>query len=472
LSKAVEEARAIYEADFKAATKAPQKTTLAARIFDVGKGTTNDPTARYVLLDLARKVFVQAGEVSNALAAARILETDYEIPRDELAGATVEALDDATLSAEQRAELAKAAAELADAALESDKYERADKLSAIASQSAGRQRDADLKKEMAQRRAQVVKLVKDWNVAKASLEKLKSDPADATASLAAGKFYGFALEDFSQGLKYLAGGSDPQLAEAAKRDLEAQGGDPAKRFAAATAWQQAAAKISDREDKLAAQRREKWLLQQAVSGLSGLDQIKASKRLEELKEVEQVRTKTSVAGSSARSAARSRNASMVGRLVSGTTDLGLFISYEHGYVITSDDVGRMLKAANATSPQNLKLALVGGFYLPTDQTITLHQIAESNSGAMHRVQIDNRNYSTLSAGRTNETRGVRLPAGNHIVRWELTGNDLGTAVLELRSDAAVTGGTQMLIPVTVDRSLETAARQQPTRANIHFGPSR
>ena len=282
LTRGEEKARKLYSSELKAATKPPQQEALARQILEAGKATQVAHEDRFILIDLARTLFVKAGEVQNALAAARLLEIDYDIPREQLVTATIEALEDAQLTPERRLELTKTVADLADTAADVEEFERADKLSNIAVQSGTKLRDADFRKDLAQRRAHIMHLLKEWNVVKVSLEKLKSDPTDAAANLAAGKFYCFSREDFNQGLKYLAASSDAQLAEAAKRDVEARSGDTNQRLAAAAAWQQAEGKIVDREDKLAAQRRERWLLQQAVTGLSGFELVKAEKRLNEL----------------------------------------------------------------------------------------------------------------------------------------------------------------------------------------------
>src|SRR5262249_13168326 len=150
-----------------------------------------------------------------------------------------------------------------------------------------------------------------------------ANPDDAAANLSAGKFYCFTLEDFDEGLKHLAAGNDETLADAAKRDLAGQDGDAAKRFAAAVAWQQVAAKISDRDDKLAVQRREKWLLEHCVINLSGLDQTKANRRLDELKDIGQARATAAKGSASSRIPIKGRFVSMVGRLMNGDSDAGL-----------------------------------------------------------------------------------------------------------------------------------------------------
>ena len=233
---------------------------------------------------MARTLFVQAGDVEEALTAARLLEIEYDIPRDQLLTSTVEALEAAQMTPEQRLILTKTAANLAETACDAEEFERADKLSNLAVQSAGKLRDADLRKELMQRRSHILRLVKEWNAIKTSLDKLQSDSSDGAANLAVGKFYCFSMEDFHRGLKHLAASSDGLLAEAAKLDLAAQT-EAAKRLEAAVAWQKAELKIVDREDKLAAQRRERWLLQQAITGLLGIDRVKAEKRLGELQDV-------------------------------------------------------------------------------------------------------------------------------------------------------------------------------------------
>jgi hypothetical protein len=282
LSKATEEARKIFASDLKAASTTTQKGVVAGRILDAGKETKNDSAARYALINLARTLYVQAGEVQDAINVARILEGEFEVPRDMLVTATIEDLDDASLTPDRRVELARLASQLAQAAVDAEEFERADKLSLIAVQTAAKQRDAELRKEIAQSRFEVSRLVKSWNAIKPSLEKLKTDSADKAAHLAVGRFYCFDVEDFHRGLPHLAQSSEPLLADAAAKDIAAGAGGAARRLEAALAWQQAGGKITDRDDKVAIMRREKWLLEHAVSGLSGLDETKAKKRLDDL----------------------------------------------------------------------------------------------------------------------------------------------------------------------------------------------
>jgi len=285
LDKAEEAARKLYASELKAANKSLEQMALAGTILSAGRATQNDLTARFALFDLARTLFIQAGDADEAVTAARLLEIEYDIPRNQLISDTVEALDKGSIIPEQRLAFTRTAADLADAAIDAQEFDRAERLANIAVQSAAKLRDVELRKDLLDRRNQILRLVKEWNTIKPNLEKLKSDPNDAAANLVAGKFYCFSLEDFHKGLPYLAACGEPTLADAAKLDLAAQTADAAKRFEAAKAWQKAQIKIIDREDKLAAQRREKWLLQQAVVGLTGTEQMEANKRLGQLQNV-------------------------------------------------------------------------------------------------------------------------------------------------------------------------------------------
>src|SRR5258708_423803 len=67
---------------------------------------------------------------------------------------------------------------------------------------------------------------------------------------------------------------------------------------------------------------------------------------------------------------------------------------------------------------------------------------------------------------------IRRRAGLRVVRGEVSGDDLGTALLEVRPDPAASGASYTLLPLTGDRSVGAAARQPPTKAAIHFGSTR
>jgi hypothetical protein len=282
-------ARDIYAEPLAKATRSEQKVALATDILKDGNATSSDPTARYVLIDLARKFFVQAGAAREALEAATLLESEYILPPDELTIATLEALDDATLVAEQRAHLATAAIGLAEELVAEERFEPAGKLAVLAVQAANRQRDPDLKKDVLQRKTQVARIAAGWEAVQASLKTLLEQPDDPAANLVVGKFRCLVLEDWKSGAAHLAK-SRAELAAAATLDVAAAQGTAPQAVAAAESWLKLAAdtKAGDRDERDAMQRRAKSLLEGAVSQLSGLDKVKAEKQLETLKGVKSV----------------------------------------------------------------------------------------------------------------------------------------------------------------------------------------
>jgi hypothetical protein len=293
----VKEAQEIYAADFKQATKPNQKAALGRTILRDGEGTQNDAAARYVLFDIARKVYIGAAEVPAALQVARQIEREFDVPANQVLEATITTLNAApTMLPEHRAALARAAAELADELIAAGHVERADELASIAAQSAGKQKDPELKKQMQQRKTQVERIAKQHAAVKAHLETLAAKPDDPAANLAAGKFHCLVLEDWGRGLAQLAAAEGSPYAAPAKLDLDA-GSDASKQLKAAESWLDfvEATRDIDRDERQALRRRAKQLLQTAVGELTGLDQIKAQKRIEELKDVNVLPAKAGIA---------------------------------------------------------------------------------------------------------------------------------------------------------------------------------
>jgi hypothetical protein len=468
IAAAIEQAKSIYADQSKQATKPAQKAALAREIYAAGEKTNSDPIARFVLIDLARKLFVQAGDVQSALAASRLLEKEYEIPPQEVIVATVDALEDAPLSADQRTTLVKSASELADAALEAELFEAADKLSAIAAKSAPRQRDADLKKDVAQRRSHIARIAKEWTTARPSVEKLKTDPMDAAANLIAGKFYCFYAEDFGRGLKHLADSGDAALAPPAKLDLAA-GGDASARFTAAEAWQKAGSSVTERDEKLALQRREKWLLEHCVVSLSGLEKLRAEKRLDELKDIKPGRTTVAGVVESPAPAAPTRPFALIGRVAGVGGDARVTVEYEHGYRVDSEDLARLVNTARL-APGAIHLVLEGVLTVPSDQTVIVRHYGGSSTGAQ-QLFIEGALFSTVGGNAsTTETKSQQLAKGSYLVHWELAGGDLGTPRLEFVTTMPQPDGSGPRLPLAPNKAIIDSARRQ-ARTSIHFGPA-
>lgn len=467
LAAELEKARAIYEDDLKKAAKPEQKAAVARNIVKVAGQTDLDATARYVLLDLARKVFVlQAGEVKEALDVAAVLEKEYELPPDELSIATIEALGDATLDGPQRAALATAAIDLAEALLDDERFEPAGKLAILAVQSASKQKDADLRKKVLLRKNQLVQIVSGWEAVKASQQKLADSPDDPAANLAVGKFRCLVLEDWERGPMHLAKGSDAELAAAAKLDSEAAQGKPELALAAAEAWLELAkdSKTGDRDQRQALQRRAKSLLEEAVPKLSDLSKVKAERKLVELKDV----------AAAARPKAVSRRPTempgLAGRVYVRNRDAGILVGYLPDYSLSAPDFEKLRAAAGMAAGEPWRIELAGQFFLPVDSRVEVWHAGGSSSGGVHTLYIDAKQVSQVGNDqRQRPPRTIMLPKGTHKVVWMLSGGDMGTAAIRITPVGAdgtpQPGATSLVVP----RELDAVLRQPRTKSEIRFG---
>jgi hypothetical protein len=276
-------AREIYEADHKQATTPQAKRDLAREIQQAAMTTTNDDAAKYVLYDLARKIALQAGDVDLALSVASQIDREFEVPTRQTTLATMKELTGGTLALTQRTQLATSAANLATDLVAKREFVLAGEAIALAVQAAASLRDAALRRTILQQRERIDTILEQYAAIEANLKTLAADPSDPEANLAAGKFSSLVLEDWPQGLPLLALSGESPFAQPAKLDLESRG-NAAQQAEAAEAWLQLADSphVYIPAHKVALKRRAKQLYAEAIGGLSGLDRVRAEKRLESL----------------------------------------------------------------------------------------------------------------------------------------------------------------------------------------------
>ncbi|MEX2176582.1 MAG: LamG-like jellyroll fold domain-containing protein, partial [Pirellulaceae bacterium] len=457
---------AIYDADWKKATKPLQKATLAKGVLKSGAETTGDPTARYVLIEVARQMFVAAGEVNAALGAARQLEGDFSIPVHQAVAATLVELEKSSLPPEERGQFAKAAIDLADAMLAAADFERADEISAMAVQSVARLKDADLKKDVALRRAEVVGVVKQWNLIEASREALAQTPADPAANLAVGKFYCLVMEDWAKGLAHLASSGDSPFAAAAQLDGKSSKGDAAAGYAAAQAWAKLAddPKAGDREQRLALQRRAKLLLEASLVNLDGLDKVNAQKLMDKLQDV----AAKAERGTDPRATAD--RPGLVGRVMARSKDAGVLITYEPDYLLTRDDLEKVRMAAGVQAGEPWQIMFHGMLTLPTDSRVEVWHAGGSAAGGVHTIFVGEKKVENEVGGNRSNNRITYIPVlrGQHAVLWVLSGVDMGTAGMRLTPTDASGQSLDHRTALIATRDLINKARRIPTKAELQF----
>lgn len=285
--KALKNIHGVLKGDFAKATNSTAKSALSAKLLALGQGTNDDPVSRYVLIREARDQAVGAGDIEKALTATDAVAVDYEISVDDARITAYELLNKGPAKV---SDLITAVLADADSTMAKGEFERTTRYLKLAEVIAARGN-----KEVAATVAARAKEFAAYRTAHlaytAAVEKLKVDPQDASANLAAGRYLAFVKGDWAGGLPLLAKGSDAKLKAAATADL-ANPKSASDRAAVGELWFQLAAE--DESSRSAARKRALFWYQSAT-GLTGFAQAKAEKRLEELKKDPVVATTAIVA---------------------------------------------------------------------------------------------------------------------------------------------------------------------------------
>jgi len=179
-----------------------------------------DSTVRFVLLLETQKKAEAAGELDLAISAIERLEKQYRVDGQILRGRMLKNLtEDRTLPQETAVQATELATRLARQTAQAEDFRMAGAFAKLAGQLAAKSRNADLRKQAGELADQIQTQEKEFGEYQAALKTLETDPGDAQANLAAGRYLAFAQDKFEKGLPYLAKGAESDLAAAARLDL-------------------------------------------------------------------------------------------------------------------------------------------------------------------------------------------------------------------------------------------------------------
>jgi hypothetical protein len=266
----------IFGADAKEANSAEKKSALAAGLLQHAADTP-DAADCYVLLDAAKSLATEAGDVDACFRAIAELSRRYEIDGDTLRMAALEvmatkspstAVPDVTTALLRVAERHKTKREL----------KAAEEVIQLAATAARRGKDRDLQKAVLEELAEIRDLKKAASKVQPWLDRLAVDSSDREAALEIGRFRCFIEDDWAAGLPFLARGSDEELARLAKGELT-QPESAAARIQLADAWW-AYASSRKGPDGAAAEGRARIHYAGVLGDLDGLEKARIQKRLE------------------------------------------------------------------------------------------------------------------------------------------------------------------------------------------------
>lgn len=276
--------REIYAADFEAAERQPaRRTSLAQTLLAVARDTKGDSAAQFTLLNEARLLSIQAGDLALTSTTIEAMEEAFDIPlaaRNKVRLQSLLEIERSIPAGETSKTAAEQALALSQAAVLDDDFELARQATDAAARLARKSRDVVLTRQVTARQASLRALEVEHRAAKDALETLSRDPNDPEANLLVGKYRCFAKGDWDGGLPLLTLGSDEPLKALADAELAAPR-DAAAQVAIADGWWDWAEKLPKRDEPLRDRIRDharQWY-EVALPDLTGLARAKAEARL-------------------------------------------------------------------------------------------------------------------------------------------------------------------------------------------------
>jgi hypothetical protein len=281
-AKAQQLVKELFAGDY-GKTKPAERAALAVKLLRQASDTKNDPASRFVLLYEARDMAVKAGDALTAARAAEDLAAFYQITAGEARQPLV-----ALATAAMTPDAGRAAADIllaaADAVTAADDWDAALALLKAAETVARKSKNVAVTAGVKTRRAHLERAKTESEGIKEHVATLTTNPNDVAANLAVGRYLCLVKRDWEAAIPLLIKGARGPLKEAVDKDVAAAKGDEAAQMAAADTWYDLAAKMSGDTQTSLQLRAHHWYLL-AFPKASGLNKVKAEKRIAELQSV-------------------------------------------------------------------------------------------------------------------------------------------------------------------------------------------
>ncbi len=283
--------RDVFKQEFSEVGDPQKKSNLAAKLFMQGQQTTDDPTSRFVLMELACQMSAEAGELALSLEVAGQMQRLYQVDALAIKGFLLDKAVKTTWSGRPASvdrQIVQAALRLIEESVANDDLVLATRFLKTAVTGARRCRDSALLRKVTERGQELDRQARQFDAAKQALDLLAEEPANARANLTAGRWYCFYAGNWEKGLPMLAKGNDPVLSEMARREMT-RPQDAKDQLALADDWLALAEKQSG-PVKSATEARAVYWFKQSLPSLAGLASTRVEKTIERLAPAEQPST--------------------------------------------------------------------------------------------------------------------------------------------------------------------------------------
>lgn len=272
------QARIVEAFEISKSSSLEQTLADAKRMFEVGREPSENDTERYMILVTAARMAADGGDLDTSLAAVDLIDQAYEADalamRLYLTSQFVKSRASKNVKANQLQQVAR----VLDEGLGGDRFDEVEDIVTDLS------RDGLSHKELADRRKVAREMKVKYRRVAAARATLEGDPDNAEANRIAGEYAAYHKLNWDDGLPMLAKSDDAALAKVAQLDLD-NPEDGKSQFAIAQGWYDLAKSQKDDDQVKGAllTRAEDWY-RKALSDVTGLDEVTAKKRLDEIKE--------------------------------------------------------------------------------------------------------------------------------------------------------------------------------------------
>jgi len=270
----------VFAAQIDAATTAQNKSDLAGEFGRLAQETRDDAAARYVLFEDAIKLAIQAADLDLALTSIDGLEEAFEVNGWPLRKNAFKEMAGRFTAPQLAGQYADTAMEVVERAVGAERFDDALDLHKVATAAAARSGAAERRTAVRRRGTEIEILQKQWSLAQLARQRLKTEPENAKANLALGKYLCLGKQQWTEGLLYLAQGDDESLRQAAEKDFAATK-EPSRKAEAAEAWWDAAQRTKTPERHTMLARAGFWY-EQCLTDASGLARVRVEQRLQQI----------------------------------------------------------------------------------------------------------------------------------------------------------------------------------------------
>ncbi len=275
-AKATSLIKNIFKADYADHSSAA-RGRLASKLQQQADQTSDDQTARFVLLRESRDAFAHDGAVRDAVRVSRQMEAEFDVRGAEAQVSAVVAAHGTVRTSEAAVDLANAALGVAEAALRENNAQGAEKAIREA-ESVPLHKNSPLAARVQAASKRVRAAEQSAEALDTAIRKLKSAPDDPNANFTAGRILCFEQDHWDTGLPLLQRGSDALLAPILHEELQ-KPAEAAGVLALADAWWQLPENtgISKAQSR---QRAASWY-RRALDGTTGLRRMELERRIAE-----------------------------------------------------------------------------------------------------------------------------------------------------------------------------------------------